>query len=271
MGAFELQDTEQAELMRYSGHGKIKDECLIVFKVYDNCRSQVCLTPRDIGPAMLCDPNVETIVTVPDTASGVTIDHLRIAQVTILDKQPSPFRSGYWDVDIKYAIEYRLTFREVDGTVIDCVKAYSVYNTRVGLFGSVGNDLVVATDLLRKFTDKSTFEAGPFVYVEAQAVSLNANINREHRRGELYSMVHVSIGLFSIIKLFRLVNLNVQSKGFCIPKECEEVSNINPCEYFDDLDFPMDLFAPPQHPEFVAGVSANVPRSGKGAASKGTC
>jgi hypothetical protein len=167
-------------------------------------------------------------------------------------------------------MEYRLTFREVDGTVIECVKAYSVYNTRVSLFGSVGNDLVVATDLLRKFTDKTTFEAGPFVYVEAQAVSLNASINREHRRGELLSMVHVSIGLFSIIKLFRLVNLNVQSKGFCIPKECEEVSNVNPCEYFDDLDFPMDVFTPPQRPDFIAGLSANVPR-GRMTATKGTC
>ncbi len=49
MGAFELQDTEQAELMRYSGHGKIKDECVIVFKVYDNCRSLLCNIIRRRG------------------------------------------------------------------------------------------------------------------------------------------------------------------------------------------------------------------------------
>ncbi len=213
---------------------------------------------------MLCNPGTDEMVAVPDGAVSITIDHLRIARITILDKQPSPFRSGYWDVDIKYMFEYRLTFREVDGTVIECVKAYSVFTTKVTLFGSVGSDLVVGTDFLRNFTDTSTFEAGPFVYVEAQAVALNANIHTDRHHGEQFTSVHVTIGLFSIIKLFRLVNLNVQSKGFCVPTECEEVSNINPCEYFDDLDFPMDVFTPPQRPEFMAGISSNFPHKKKG-------
>jgi hypothetical protein len=73
--------------------------------------------------------------------------------------------------------------------------------------------------------------------------------------------------LFSIVKLFRIVNLLVASKGFCIPEECEEISPINPCEFFEQLDFPMDIFDPPQKPEFMSGVSGNIPRKPKTAAA----
>ncbi len=70
--------------------------------------------------------------------------------------------------------------------------------------------------------------------------------------------VLVTIGLFSIIKVFRIVNLTVQSHGFCIPEEGQEISPLNPCDFFDNLDFPLDIFCPPQKPEFFAGVSNNL-------------
>jgi hypothetical protein len=73
--------------------------------------------------------------------------------------------------------------------------------------------------------------------------------------------VLVTIGLFSIIKLFRVVNLTVESKGFMVPEESENVSPTNPCEFFNKLDFPLDIFAPPQKPEFAAGISSNIPHS----------
>jgi hypothetical protein len=55
----------------------------------------------------------------------------------------------------------------------------------------------------------------------------------------------------------------VQSKGFCIPKECIDQGKVNPCKYFDDLDFPMDVFVPPQKKEFHAGVSENISKNSK--------
>jgi len=70
--------------------------------------------------------------------------------------------------------------------------------------------------------------------------------------------VEVVIGLFSIVKLFRLVDLAVESTGFTIPEECEDICPLDPCEFFDGLDFPMDLFAPPQKPEFHAGITSNI-------------
>jgi len=93
---------------------------------------------------------------------------------------------------------------------------------------------------------------GHFI-VTAKAVGLDAKLHHHRREHRGHGEVLVTIGLFSILKLFRLVHLNVQSTGFCIPDMCSDVGHdINPCEYFADLDFPMDIFAPPQRKEFMA-------------------
>jgi len=107
------------------------------------------------------------------------------------------------------------------------------------------------------------------VLVEAKAVSLHAQLHYPHyHHGHdldcepKAAEVHVTIGLFSIVKLFRLVNLCVESRGFDIPHECAPMpSPISPCAFFEEMDFPMDIFAPPQKPEFKAGVSLSIPRS----------
>ena len=127
--------------------------------------------------------------------------------------------------------------------------------------------MVVGTDLLRAFGDSATFEAEPFVLVESKAVSLHTQLyypcHDRHDDGDKAREVHVTIGLFSIVKLFRLVNLTVESRGFDIPDECTSSSPtpVSPCAVFEEMDFPMDIFAPPQKPEFSSGISLNIPRS----------
>lgn len=278
MSAFELHEHDMmgaeshpAGCTEYDRR-RVKDECIVANKVYDSCRRQNCLTPRELGPARIaeyCFVNEEDgferdeprygrddIITPPKGAASVTMDKVEITKIQIVDKQPSPFRTGFWDVDVKYVFEYRLTFREAGGCVITHKQANSVFNMKATLFGSTGGDLVIGTDLYRE-SDGSTFDAAPFIWVEAKALGLDAKIDRCHGNSE----VHVTIGLFSILKLIRLVHLNVQSKGFCIPNECEDQGDINPCEYFAELDFPMDIFAPPQRKEFQAGISENISRT----------
>jgi len=285
MGAFELQDTPVLADIPADRHApqpppsagvacgtedrrKVKDECTIAHKVYDSCRRQNCLTPRELGPARAAGAceigdtshNEGEVIGPLAAAASVTMERVTIKKIQIVDKQPSPFRAGFWDVGVKFVFEYRLIFRDAGGCVIDKTEATSIFNMKTTLFGSVGADLVMGTDLYKGTGE--TFTAAPFVWVEAKAVGLDAKIHHHHGR---HREVHVTIGLFSILKLFRLVHLNVQSKGFCIPNECHDQGDINPCEYFTELDFPMDIFAPPQRKEFTAGVSENIPR-GRGIA-----
>lgn len=285
MGTFELdkrhhnnhddvEDVQGAEDVQgqQTDRRRIKQECIIAFKVYDQCRQQDCLTPDIIGPARAACTTTLGGVTVqegeiippPSDAAAVTIDDLRLKKIIIVDKEPNQFKPGYWDIDLKYVFKYTLTFREADGDVIGCIKANSIFNKKVTLFGSVGSDIVIGTDLLGDQSD--TLDADPFVLSEGKAVALDAELkycpcrkdccealSPESNQGAVE--VLVTIGLFTIVKLFRIVQLTVESRGFCIPRECEEVSPLNPCEFFDSIDFPMDIFAPPQIEDFnVAGA-----------------
>jgi hypothetical protein len=170
------------------------------------------------------------------------MDTVSIKMIQVVDKQPSPFRAGYWDVDIKYDIIYNLSFREANGKIGKTVKAMNVFSIKATMFGSISSGLAVITDMYQE--PAPILSSAPYAWVEAKCLGLDAKISSCRKT------VHVIIGLFSIIKLFRLVHLNVQSKGFCIPDECKDQGKINPCEYFGELDFPVDIFAPPQKKEF---------------------
>ncbi|MDO4300703.1 MAG: hypothetical protein Q4D26_04840 [Clostridia bacterium] len=267
MGIFNFETNSVA------GCDKVKDECIIALKVYDACRQQDCLRPDTIGPARAAvsgnfcsDLRLEQgeIIKPPETAAAVTVSNFSVERVVIVSKEPSPFKVGFWDIDLKYVFSYDLVFRNVNGGVLCTVPAQSLFNKKVTLFGSITTDSLISTDLFSTGGNSFDTNAQPFVLVESKAVALSAELVFNNccccNDGvDNADQVNITIGLFTIIKLYRLVNLSVESKGFCIPKECEDISNINPCDVFGDLDFPMDIFAPPQKREFLAGISGNIP------------
>lgn len=63
--------------------------------------------------------------------------------------------------------------------------------------------------------------------------------------------VVATIGLFSIIKLVRNVQLLIPAFDFCVPhKKCVSATDENPCELFESIEFPVDEFFPPQKFDF---------------------
>lgn len=163
-----------------SDQRKLREECLIAFKVYDSCRQQDCLGECELGSARAAE-NIcingnhikeGEIIDAPNEAASVIMDKLKIKKIIIMDKKLNEFKKGYWDIDIKYVFEYRLTFRESNGCVIGCVKANSIFDKSVLLFGSVGSEFVIGTDLLSigKCGDSTTVDADPFTLVEAKSV-----------------------------------------------------------------------------------------------------
>lgn len=59
--------------------------------------------------------------------------------------------------------------------------------------------------------------------------------------------VFVSLGIFSIVKLERRVQLLIPAYDFCIPnKECVGATDDNPCDLFERISFPVDEFFPPE-------------------------
>ncbi|MCL2592185.1 MAG: hypothetical protein FWD82_02350 [Defluviitaleaceae bacterium] len=272
MAAFELNDSinnafPDTDTNAFEGHSvttqeahckrPLKEENIIAHKLYDVCRSQDCLTPCEIGLPRTIHGG---IVVPPEKAASVSIDDLVVKNIMIVSKTPSCFKKGYWDIDLKYIFEYNLIFRAVDGTILEEIIANSIYNTKLCLFGSESCDLFVTSDM---YPFKDMNYTAPFVQVEAKAIALSAELKFDCCcEGPIEPskpvIVEVTIGLFSIVKLFRIVDLSVESRGFTIPKECQEIPSVDPCDFFDNLDFPMDIFAPPQKPEFLAGISSNI-------------
>ena len=67
--------------------------------------------------------------------------------------------------------------------------------------------------------------------------------------------VVATVGLFSIIKLARIVQLLIPAFDFCVPnKQCIAATEENPCELFDTIDFPIDEFFPPQKADFPGAL-----------------
>jgi hypothetical protein len=228
---------------------------------------QDCLTPHIIGPARayentdLCGECVTEgeVISPPSGAASVSADKLTLKKILVVSKEMNAFRPGYWDIELKFVFVYTLIFRDASGDVMCSIKATNIFNKKVTLFGSYGSDIVIGTDLFCNLDE--TQGADPFVMVEGKAISLDAELkyckcHSECGGFEPYDQaqgaveVLVTIGLFTIIKLFRIVNLSVESRGFCIAEECEEISPLNPCEFFDNLDFPVDIFSPPQKEDF---------------------
>jgi hypothetical protein len=75
--------------------------------------------------------------------------------------------------------------------------------------------------------------------------------DHDHHHHNHRKVVAVTIGIFSIVKLVRYVQLMIPAFDFCVPhKKCIASTEENPCELFETIEFPTDEFFPPQKFEF---------------------
>ena len=240
--------TDEAPQLESSSQ-RIVSEPILALKIYDNCREKSCLDHDDLGPALRQDG---TPLIVPEGAVSVNMENFRLERVMVQKKEQNSFKPGYWDIDVRYNFLYDLVLLDVDGSELDIIPAISAATKRYNLFGSIGNEVNIATDL---FGARDYSVSGdPFVMVESKGMSLDARIREPYIKcGEEFpAAVFVTLGLFSVVKLFRLVSLVVESRGFVIPPACKASNPVDPCDFFNELDFPINSFSPPQKREFAA-------------------
>lgn len=254
----------------------MSDDCIIAYKIFDQCRKQICLTPCILGPARCarstaaCSEVIQEgdIVVPPINAASVSMDDLTLCKILITKKKPNPFRTGYWDIEIKFVFCYNLTFRDSECEFITCCHATSIYTMQMTMFGSVGSDTAMATDLV--IAEGLSTSSGPFVAVEAKAAGLAAELKLTPRcncpcpcdgddgMAQIPTAVCVTIGLFAVIRIFRPVNMIVRNMGCCVPEECtgaEAATNV--CDFFNSLSFPSDMFCPPTLSEISPSTTNN--------------
>jgi len=253
MGAFDFENNKVG-LSAECRNSCSNEECIIAQKIFDQLRFQKCLSPAIIGPAraargisngtdMFCEGDV---IVPPCNAVSVSIKNTTLSKIDIISKKKNPFRSSCWDVEVKYTFLYTLDFRNCESVCIGTIEGTNSYNQKVTLFGgatgSSETEVTVASDLYQCFDEAA---AGPFVSVEGTGVGLLAELKYANNCGCGSPIsVNFTLGLFSIIRMFRTTNLLVHTSGNCIPDEIRCVSNPDPCDFFDKLEFPMEIFAP---------------------------
>lgn len=191
-----------------------------------------------------------------------------------VDVEPVQFNRGFFSVDITFCFEVSVEVFDRPGCRSGrkpcIVEGFAVFNKKVILFGSEGNVKVFTSgededdehghhsnDL-----PKAVVEAVDPVFLAARLVDADCPVDGA-QLPEMFSgrlegsfgcvvplkLVLVTLGLFSIVKLERNVQMLIPAYDFCIPdKECESSSG-DPCDIFRNIKFPVNEFFPPRFKE----------------------
>ena len=242
--------------------------CIHTDKVYDSCKDKDCIEDARV---FLTACGQELI----DKAVNVKCRKAEIIWA-FPDVEPIPFNKGYFTVDIKFFFKITLdVFLGVGKPTT--VEGLATFDKKVILFGSEGAAKIFESrysydsfdqQLWRKTNmPKAVVEVVDPLCLSAKVVDLDDKIccctddidfttipecicnvfdDRLVLSGEK-KRVFVSIGLFSIVKIERSVQLLIPAIDFCVPqKECTTSCDDSPCDLFDKICFPFDEFFPPE-------------------------
>ena len=245
--------------------------CVQTKQIYDSCKSKECLENLRVYVTAAAQNIVDNAVNV----------RLRNAQTIWIfsDVEPVPFNKGFYTVELKYF--FKVTLDVFTGPINSVrVSGLAVFSKKIVLFGSEGNAKTFSSRYRENDLDIQSWQKTnlPEVSVETvEPVALSAKVadapeccgcdcgpglanvpecikkvfddalvlGGEERR------IYVSLGVFTIVKLERNVQLLIPSYDFCIPdKECVASTEENPCDLFETLNFPVDEFFPPVKCDF---------------------
>lgn len=250
------------------GDGFNEAICVEAERIYDSCTDRDCMTDLlvTINPGYSID----------SSATIVKSKCARIADICI-NVEPVPFNSGFYSVDITYIFD--LTFETYEtpcGSATEVIGT-ATYSKKVILFGSEGStQTFTSTDTVtppqnnsnncccnRSSLPKASVQVAAPIVLESKLVNPNFTCGQSlcerceradggtnngcgGNTGNLSRCIFVTIGVFSIVQLSRPVSVLIPAYNFCIPeKECTGASNDTPCEIFDKISFPTNVFFPP--------------------------
>ena len=244
---------------------KITDAvCINTARVYDSCADRSCVSGLP--------------VTFTDTALAVLANAVsvrpRSAEIlnVFSEIERVPFNTGYYSVDATYYFRVLLDVYTQQPASPETVEGLCVYSKKSILYGADGSVKMFSSE----FTPEVDTQAAP-VTTNPRAViqvaspillaaqynpdadasdvvtplipeSVGRRFNGEFRRqtDENAPLVSVTIGLFSIVRMERDVQLLIPAYDFCRPtKQCAGDPE-DPCDAFSRMDFPMNEFFPPE-------------------------
>lgn len=245
--------------------------CVQTDKIYDSCRDKECIENMRV---YLTEAGQQIL----DRAINVKLRKAEIIWV-YSDVEPVPFNNGYFTIDLKFFFRVCLDVFCGVGQPTS-VEGLATYDKKVILFGSEGNAKVfssrfkpdeVDTQLWQKTNlPKAQIETVDPIALAARLVDGNECCDCCCGETDVNSLpesvcrvfddlivdcgskkVYITLGLFTITRIMRKVQLIIPVIDFCIPdNECIASTDNNPCELFEKLRFPVDEFFPPERCHF---------------------
>ncbi len=240
--------------------------CIDVDRVLDSCLDKECLTDVRVYVS-------ETEQQILNNAKNVRPINAELIW-TYIDVEALPFNRGFYTVDIRYYFKcYFDAFVGVMHPTRIC--GLATYDKRVILYGSEGGANIYtslfvpgANDIelmMKSNLPKATVEVVPPILLAGKIVEDKHNCGCcnidpccvpqavcgcfEHPPvdcTENDKKLFATLGLFSIIRLMRNVQIVVPSYDFCIPdKQCCSPGEDDPCCLFNKMEFPYNDFFPP--------------------------
>lgn len=242
--------------------------CLTVRKVFDSARDKDCLEDLRVH---LCDCAQEIV----DRASAVRCKNVEVIDTNI-NLETVPFNRGFYQVTVRYYFCVTLECCLCSGKSQE-VKGLCAYDKKIILFGSeknvsvftsdpANNSFCQSPDLFCKeqpklptvvvevadpicLDTKLIERVRPFGHccMSVDAIPDNVRDRFEGNFAEGFGShrVYVTIGMFSVVRMEREVQIIIPSCNYCLPdKESTPCGNTDPCSTFGKMNFPITEFYP---------------------------
>jgi len=243
--------------------------CISVNKIFDSARDKDCLEDMKV---FLCAPAQEVV----DHANSVRCKEVEVIH-TGISLEAVPFNRGFYQVMIRYFFCCTLECCVGNGRAV-YVKGLCAFDKKVILYGSEKNVSVFTSD-----PEKNNFcmdindlrcdsvPTLPTVVVEvANPIALDTKVYerirpfgnacctieaipdvvRQRFDGEFIdgigaSSCYVTVGMFSVVRMERPVQIVLPACNFCLPeKESTPAHTDDPCGIFGKMSFPLGEFYP---------------------------
>ncbi len=214
-----------------------------VDRVFDSCSDRDCLS------------NVQVLLDCGELSPNVTLVKSRCVKVSdiCMNIEPVPFNRGFFSIDLTYTFRVELMAyeRACGSPTLLTGTAYAGKN--VILYGGESSSKTFFSNSKPRKKDDECCES---INLPTAAVQVVEPIALETRVGMVcpsspegssavpIRTVIMTLGLFSVVELFRPVTILVPTYEYTIPtKECRADTE-SPCAVFDKIRFPAEEFSP---------------------------
>ena len=270
---------EQVEAIPAHAHHEPREStCIHTRKIYDSCQAKDCIEDLRLYPTRSSQAVIDSAMSI--RAGKATLLHI------YMDVQPVGLGRGYYTIDMRFF--YRVTAEAMAGCA-KCapITGLAVFDKRCILFGSEGRSKLFTSrescqELERPLpVNSSSLPAAICEAVDPLILSMRlADCPVHHGPGceppvpeipqgilsafdeelclaeHAAKRIYCTLGQFTILYMERDTQLLIPMFDYCIPgKECAcEPCDDNPCDVFQQVEFPVGDFFPPNTAQSLSPV-----------------